>query len=378
MTVPHAQKPVVVVQRVLPHYRVRAFEQLAGAIGRPLAVVHGESLERLRLVSARLDASVRDVVLPQHELPLPGGAGPVVVAPGLPLVVARLKPAVLLLEGMSNIVNDVLLAPLLRKTPYVWWTLGEVPGQSVSRYRSVALHLERRFIRGAAVCVGYSSNAVHWLEQNGACSAVAAVNSVANLSHPAGELREIKRDLYSRGRRPHVLFVGRLIPAKRVEDLLIASHRLMELHPHRLTIVGDGPARVGLERRARDLGHEVEFVGAQSEPFTKYRDAWCLVLPGSGGLALQEAMANGVPVICSRGDGTEDDYLVRGGGWRFEAGDVADLEAALRMALDPSAASQASMNAIATVDDGTSLDGMVRTLVGALESAAQPFSLDPD
>ena len=35
------------------------------------------------------------------------------------------------------------------------------------------------------------------------------------------------------------------------------------------------------------------------------------VLPGTGGLAINEAMAYGLPVICSEADGTEKDLVIK-------------------------------------------------------------------
>ena len=50
------------------------------------------------------------------------------------------------------------------------------------------------------------------------------------------------------------------------------------------------------------------------------------VLPGLGGLAINQAMAYGLPVVCAEGDGTEKDLVVPGvTGLFFRRDDAPDL-----------------------------------------------------
>jgi glycosyltransferase involved in cell wall biosynthesis len=99
--------------------------------------------------------------------------------------------------------------------------------------------------------------------------------------------------------------VGRLVPEKRVRDLIWAADLLRVLHDNlRLLVIGDGPLRsqlVEYARLASDLEH-IQFLGEGN-------DAW-RVMPhldvlwnGSENIghsaAILEAMAAGVPVIAS-------------------------------------------------------------------------------
>lgn len=115
-----------------------------------------------------------------------------------------------------------------------------------------------------------------------------------------------------------VIFVGRLIESKRVHILLraFARARLKATDAH-LLIVGDGPARSSLEALSESLSlaGSVEFRGnvGEKKPLAKLlASSGCFVLPGYGGLAINEAMAAGLAIVCSRGDGTEK-HLVRDG-----------------------------------------------------------------
>ena len=121
-------------------------------------------------------------------------------------------------------------------------------------------------------------------------------------------LEDLARPRGSSAAGPHIISVGRLIPQRR-HDLLIGV--LAALRPRfpgaTLTLVGDGPARAGLERQARDLGlAEAVQVTGWLDPAVVSR---CLkradlyVSPTtveSFGMAVAEAAAHGLPVVTTR------------------------------------------------------------------------------
>lgn len=119
--------------------------------------------------------------------------------------------------------------------------------------------------------------------------------------------------------KPSVLFVGRLQKRKRIDNLLQACAALPENLQPRLVIVGDGPERTSLERLAKTMYPNAEFPGARygSELATYFSSADLFVLPGTGGLAVQEAMSYGLPVIMGQGDGTNDDLVRPENGWQL-------------------------------------------------------------
>ncbi|HJU87620.1 MAG TPA: glycosyltransferase family 4 protein [Gemmatimonadota bacterium] len=117
---------------------------------------------------------------------------------------------------------------------------------------------------------------------------------------------------------PRILFVGRLVARKGVDRLLEALATIAD-REWRLEIVGFGPERDPLERRATDLGlsGRVEFLGRVSNDalVAAYRRAACFVLPATLderadteglGVVLLEAMSYGVPVIATRRGGIVD------------------------------------------------------------------------
>jgi glycosyltransferase involved in cell wall biosynthesis len=137
--------------------------------------------------------------------------------------------------------------------------------------------------------------------------------------------------------QPTILFVGRLQARKRIDSLLRACAE-MESKP-RLIIVGDGPERAALESFAKDVYPAAEFAGAKHGAEIKpyFAEADLFVLPGTGGLAVQEAMSHGLPVIVAKGDGTQDDLVREGNGWQINPDDYGALVAAMKNALSDTA-----------------------------------------
>lgn len=108
-----------------------------------------------------------------------------------------------------------------------------------------------------------------------------------------------------------VLHVGRLVEKKGTRDLIDAVARLRGAT---LVVVGDGPLRRSLERRARTLGAPVRFLGVlpPGDVLDWMQRAWLLAAPSvtardgdSEGLPtiLCEAAAAGLPAVATRHSG---------------------------------------------------------------------------
>src|SRR2546426_4552116 len=71
--------------------------------------------------------------------------------------------------------------------------------------------------------------------------------------------------------RPRLLFLGRIEPRNGLGTLLDAMPHILARHPGALlTVAGDGPWRGYYERRARELGASVRFVGKVFEDRPDY------------------------------------------------------------------------------------------------------------
>jgi glycosyltransferase involved in cell wall biosynthesis len=167
--------------------------------------------------------------------------------------------------------------------------------------------------------------------------------------------------------QPTLLFVGRLQARKRVDSLLKACAEL-ESTP-RLLIVGDGPERAALESLAREVYPSTEFIGAKRGAELKpyFEQADLFVLPGTGGLAVQEAMSCGLPVIVAKGDGTQDDLVREANGWQIQPEDYGALVAAMKNALlDRARLREMGKESFRIVSEEINIEKMVETFVDAL------------
>lgn len=172
-------------------------------------------------------------------------------------------------------------------------------------------------------------------------------------------------------RQPTILFVGRLQARKRADRLLRACAQLAA--KPRLVIAGDGPERAALERLAREVYPAAEFIGERRGEVLKpyFTEADLFVLPGTGGLAVQEAMSYGLPVLVARGDGTQDDLVREGNGWQIPPDDPAALTAALTEALsDVSRLRRMGAESYQMVAEEINIEKMVETFVRAARAVS--------
>ena len=224
----------------------------------------------------------------------------------------------------------------------------------------------RRFLRQFDALIAYSRRGAHEYAELGFPREriFVATNAVAAAPKP--------ESLQRRGitEQPTILFVGRLQKRKHVDSLLRACAALGDPRP-RLVIVGDGPASDELVALANHVYPAAEFAGAKhGEALTPYfREADLFVLPGTGGLAVQEAMANGLPVIVAKGDGTQDDLVREENGWQIPSGNLDALVGALRMALsDVPRLRKMGQASYRIVSEEINLETMVEVFLTALDS----------
>jgi glycosyltransferase involved in cell wall biosynthesis len=110
------------------------------------------------------------------------------------------------------------------------------------------------------------------------------------------------------------LFVGALIPPKNLDKIIYVCKKLKdEQFKFVFDIVGDGIIRNELSKmiQGMDLQDVVFLHGSKygEEVAVFFQRADVFVLPGTGGLAINEAMAYSLPIIATPGDGTGYDLV---------------------------------------------------------------------
>ena len=146
---------------------------------------------------------------------------------------------------------------------------------------------------------------------------------------------------------PRLVVAGNLLRGKGVD---IAIDALPHLPPEvTLDIVGDGPSRADLERRARSFGARVRFRGwiASSEIATLYDEASVVVVPSRWpepfGMVGIEAMRRARPVVAAGHGGILEWAAGTAGARTFAPGDPISLAAAVRRLLTTPEAGEAAL-----------------------------------
>jgi N-acetyl-alpha-D-glucosaminyl L-malate synthase BshA len=136
--------------------------------------------------------------------------------------------------------------------------------------------------------------------------------------------------------QPVLMHISNFRKVKRVRDIIGIFARVNAELPSRLVMVGDGPERVVAEDETRRLGVEasVSFLGKIDDVAPLLASADLFLLPSeteSFGLSALEALASGVPVVCTRVGGLPE--VVRDGETGFLC-EVGDVEGMARVSLD--------------------------------------------
>ena len=355
-------------QRVLPSYRAVFLDSLAEACqggmsvfaGLPLrieGIVPVEQLEKARFVQAK-NWQFRD---PSSSLFLCWQGGFI-------RWLEEWQPDALVVEANPRYPVTRLAIRWMhqRKRPVIGWGLGAPPIRGkFSRFR----RWERlSLLRSFDAIIAYSRRGAEQYLRLGLSAQCIFVAS--NAVDPAPSSPPLQRESVFVGQLT-LLFVGRLQARKRLDMLLYACAELPTgLRPH-LIIVGDGPAREEFEALARQIYPEAEFVGAkhESELDPYFAQADLFILPGTGGLAIQQAMAHALPVIVAHGDGTQDDLVRPENGWQISPDDQKALTDALRQALsDPAQLRRMGEASYRIVAKEINVETMVGVFISALNS----------
>ncbi|MBX9788815.1 MAG: glycosyltransferase family 4 protein [Pirellulales bacterium] len=131
-----------------------------------------------------------------------------------------------------------------------------------------------------------------------------------------------------------VLYIGRMIERKRPWDLLGAWPKLRTTQDDtRLVLVGGGPMLDEIRRRVKSIDPERVVVTGpvpEGDDYAWIAAADVVVLPAAVGLAINQALALGTPLVIADEPGADAELVKHGQtGWRFEPRDTDELAAAV-------------------------------------------------
>src|SRR5467141_820535 len=320
-----AQPPmrkVSIIQREIPHYRVRFFEEL---------YAQGRLQE--------LDIQVYTGAPPAQATSSP--AFPYQVLPVRHF--GKMKSGSYWMYGLEKAItgSDIVVAPqelqcltvpylwVRRKRickTWIWW--GHGYNFQASVHSSPATYtkeaIKRFMTRRAEGLITYTAAGADYWRKRGLPEGyvIPYYNTIdveglrkAGAEIPKGQLMELSRKLGIEGKRV-LLFSGRLYAEKKVDFLLKAFALLKKSYPNvALLIIGDGKERAKLEQVAKQLElRDVHFLGElvdSKETAAYFSLADLMVLPSLVGLAIVHGFAFGLPLHTtdSPGHGPELAYL---------------------------------------------------------------------
>jgi len=351
-------------QRVLPSYRATFFDALAAYCDGGLSVFAGQPRTKEAIATtAKLHIAQYAPARNQHYF-----SGPFYLCRQVGLIewLEDWQPDALIVEANPRYVSTPRAVAWMhaRHKPVLGWSLGAPPlSGPLAGLRQRA---RKQLLFSLDGLIAYSQRGAEEFHALGIPPEKVFV--AYNAATPRPITPPPKRPTRFE-ERPTVLFVGRLQARKCLDYLFKACAALPGEVKPRLLIVGDGPDRELFERQAAVEYPQTEFLGARhgGELNEIFAQADLFVLPGTGGLAVQQAMSHGLPVVVAQGDGTQEDLARPVNGWLVPPDDLDALASALGEALsDPARLRKMGAESYRITVEEINLEAMVGAFIQAI------------
>lgn len=352
-------------QRILPFYRAAFFDQLASVTQGGLSVFAGsaqahETVEPAKALQQAQWQHARNIHLFRDELYL-------CWQQNLMRWLSAWDPDVLIMEANPRYLHSGAAIRWMKKQgrSVIGWGLGSGGIHGGDGWRGLVW---QRFIQQFDAIIAYSHAGADEYQALGMhrdkifIAANATIAPKSSLTHWV--TREPKKS-------PALLFVGRLQERKKIDLLIKACATVVKQIPIELWIVGDGPERESLQEFAAEVFPSTQFFGAKygDDAAVIFQQADLFVLPGTGGLAVQEAMSFGLPVIVGEADGTQSNLVTERNGWILEDVNADAIASAIFEALSDSDRLRVmGQESLRIVQQTVNLDQMVKSFAEAIRS----------
>lgn len=317
---------MVLITELIAPYRIPVFNALA----------RREEIELHVVFLSRTDSSMRHWHVYEEEIQFSYEVLPcwrrrvgkfnVLLNRGLPETLRKFAPDVIICGGYNYVSSwQALRWAKWNHVPFVLWS--ESTGDDRRKKHAPMEFLKSRFVGSCDGFVVPGQSARDYLLSLGvgAGNISIAPNAVdsALFASAGAAVQQHEAQLRAQLALPerYFLFVGRLVSGKGVFDLLDAYQRLTPALREQVGLVfaGEGAMRADLESRARDIHPgRVHFAGFvhRDELAAYYALAECFVFPtrtDPWGLVVNEAMACGLPIVCTRVAGCAADLVQENG-----------------------------------------------------------------
>lgn len=296
-------------------------------------------------------------------------------------IVDEIEPDVIIITPTPRMLSNYLLIKYCKKKgiPVIGWGMGEMPNRKgLKRY--IHAMIQRTLVTQLNGVACYSSTAKTYYESLGVASLAVTHNSIDTnkavedlkiiKSYSDGKLSEITKVLGVDMTKRRFVYLGRLIPSKRLDRLVESLENIENVQ---LIVVGGGNEDYvdGIFSLAQNNNVDILFVGHKSgiELAEVMYLAEMFVLPSLGGLAINHAMSFELPCIVSQGDGTERDLVTDDvNGYIFESENFEDLRRVLIKALKKDSFKEMGIASREVIKNKVNINLMVQAMENFLRS----------
>ncbi len=339
---------VAISQRIIPHYRVPVFKELAKREGIDLTVFYGKSFKTGSQVNAGKIEGFKHKRLFTFFLNYKGSYGSKqlrVWHPSLFFHLVKGNYDIVIVEPSTNFYNDIfafLYCKLFRKK-FIWYEAGSVPKDKRPKFRKMIDPILSVFIKHADAYITYTSFADWSLKRdfNIDKSKIFRAQNTIDTSSISTEIKKYlekvgakKKELGLYGYKVS-LYIGGIEKRKQINNLITATANLNTIGIQAKTlVVGNGPDEEWVKQNMSAFEHKYTvFAGKHVEDAVLYillSDV--VVLPSQGGLSVMQAFACKKPFIGSEEieHGGIKDYVQNGeNGFLIKENNIDDLQSAL-------------------------------------------------
>tara|TARA_Y100000816_G_C26105202_1_gene586995 strand:+ start:1790 stop:2854 length:1065 start_codon:yes stop_codon:yes gene_type:complete len=348
-------KKVLIVQRVVAHYRKPFFNKLSEVSN--LTVVSGKSMGTEDVIEEGKSNYSNIILKVNYYL-----NSSFWWHSGILKALKKEKPDVVIISPTPRCLTNFIIAIYckLKNIKLIGWGLGQIPGRTSAEnlLHSIAQKTIIIFLNNL---ITYSTKAYDYYKNLGFNGKIyTAFNAVCTKNFlPKTEF------IYHPGLK--IVYVGRVTPEKRLDELIKIVMRNKNFY---LTVIGPNSKYLAEKFSSKEIKERISFLDfladqALNKELIK-NDIF--VLPSRGGLAINHAMASGLPVIVSEGDGTELDLIDHGiEGFLFKNEDWISLEKILcKVSKDKKLLEKMGKNATSKIKGQFTIDEMCKTFLKAI------------
>lgn len=379
-------KKVFIFQEVLPDFRIPLFNRLGKVVN--LTVFFSKPTEvrnrkpgDLTKVNSFKAIKVKNIQL---------GKGLITFHPAMIRALLDEKPCIVILEARLGFLTTLLTVAttflLNRNLKIVWWLSGYRPPQ-MKVVKEIKEIMWKKLYNQADAFICYGNPTREYLGRLGFKNNI----FIAYNSLDTDDIKSTKERLLSqraqwqkrkialrKGCGIQILYVGRIERRKNMPILLHSIRQIKDpgnVFGVRLICIGGGKELNHIKRMAKSLEicDIVEFTGPiynQNRLAEYFLSSDIFVLPGTGGLAINQAIAYGLPVILTAADGTERDMVIDGkNGLYFNENNIDDLTSKINiLASNKHIRISMSKHSIAINEEVSNINRMVEGFVVAIKS----------